>query len=417
MRAVSNLYKVDKTIIFIDVQIQESRLLEFIRDSVPNFLQDKHEMIVMDDDGRILYDNRFLDGADALLRPLMVSRGTVNSLSFDGRRYVALCGSMAKYGFKTFVIVPERDWTVSRNYIIGNNIISIFFVFLLILLAVYIQTTMTTRSLTRLSDEMTRLNIDDVSHRHYLVTANSRIHEVNRLTVVINTLMEKTYDSVSAAYEAQIRETQAELKALQLMVDPHFLFNSLGVIKILAKREGGENTVRAVECLAEMMYYLSDLQKKNVTIREEMLCVNNYVHLMRLRKTGGLCMDIQLPEEMNDVIVPKLCIQPIVENCFKNTSAAGEIRITITGACSEDRWTMEISDNGNGFSDAAAERLRRMMQEFDQEAKLQDPRIGGFSLVNIYSRLRLMYGEDALMAFGNLAQGGAYVRIGGRRNA
>lgn len=415
-RAVKNLYTVDNTVVYIDVQITEDRLFESMNENVPDILGKEYGLIILNRDGRILYDNGRVNNAFDTLIESPEGKESPYTLEVGGERYVTVMNKMKKYDWYTFVMIPEADWTQPLRQIARSNMGITGALFVILLLAVYITTLIMTRSLVHLTNELTNLNIDEIGRQEYLLSTRSRVREVSSLVVVFNSLLRKIYAAVNEMYEARIQETQAQLRALQLMVDPHFLFNSLGVIRILAKREKNEKTEKAAECLAAMMYYLSNQQEKTVTIRDEMKHAENYLHLMRLRMSGNVVMESEIPEDMMDLTIPKMVIQPIVENCFKYKSCEGEVRISIRGRKSANLWYLEVRDNGIGFSEESIKRLHGMMHDFEKQAKVQDAKIGGYSLVNIYSRIRLAYGRDAMIDFGNLDEGGAFVRIGGRSN-
>lgn len=411
-RAVKNLYIVDKTVVYIDVQVSEDYLFKNIFVDAPEILGENCELTIMNRRGRFLYNDDWTSHTVDDFYEMMDAKSYSRIIDIGGQSAISIMARMSKYGWYVIATIPEADWGQPLRQIADSYVRVGLFVFSMILLAIYITSTIMTQSLVRLNNEMIHLDIEKVSESRYLLTSRSRIREVSNLINVINEMFRKIYVSVKEMYEARIQETQARLQALSLMVDPHFLFNSLAVIKIMAKRNKDQDVVGAVDCLANMMRYLSDQQKKTVTISDELKHVEDYIYLMRLRMPG-VTMDIHIPEQMLEVKIPKMVIQPLVENCFKYKNIDEDTHVIISGEISRETWTIEVRDNGAGFSPDAMNRLRDMVFDIDDRNRFPVAKIGGYSLINIYSRLRLIYGQRATLEFGNLDSGGAFVRVGG----
>jgi sensor histidine kinase YesM len=135
---------------------------------------------------------------------------------------------------------------------------------------------------------------------------------------------------------------------------------------------------------------------------------------MKIRYESDLNYEFEIEENMGDLIVPKLIVQPLVENSIKfSLENHPPWRILITGKITDGKWIITVSDKGNGFDQTELQKIKRFKEEFKQLTTMPDLKIGGMGLQNVYLRLRLLYRDSTIFEAGNLPEGGASVTIGG----
>jgi sensor histidine kinase YesM len=161
-----------------------------------------------------------------------------------------------------------------------------------------------------------------------------------------------------------------------------------------------------------MMRYSASGSDHPVTIADELRHAASYAKLMRVRFVDELTFTFDVPAELLPVLLPRLTIQPLLENCAKHaTTNAPPWQISITGKSEGATWQITVSDNGAGFTpEALAKLAHQFTSTSDAPPALE---VEGMGLMNIHERLVLFYGAKALFEFGNHAEGGAYVTIGG----
>jgi two-component system sensor histidine kinase YesM len=244
----------------------------------------------------------------------------------------------------------------------------------------------------------------------------SDLNELEELQLAFQKMQGKLKQSMDEVLEARTHEIQATMLALQSQMDPHFVYNMLTTIGIMAEEGMVEEIARSVEHLTHLLRYISSGKSSVVTIEDELEYARRYLACMKVRFRDKLSFDIQVPEELRRISVPKLIIQPIIENTMKyGTSGAPPWRVTIEGEGRDGHWRVRVRDNGPGFE---AARLTRLCEEIERRMSLRpDPslEISGMGLLNIASRLRLFYGDEAVYRLGNNETGGASVVIGGTR--
>lgn len=194
----------------------------------------------------------------------------------------------------------------------------------------------------------------------------------------------KLRDQRIAMAEIQSQLSGAQLNALRLQLQPHFLFNTLNTISALMEFDKKE-AQRTVSRLGNLLRVVLDQDKsKLIPLREELDFIQNYLKIEQTRFQDRLEVALNIEEPALQVPVPSLILQPLVENAIKHGFAnqSGEGRITITGRLQEgSKLALEVKDNGRG----SVEETPALLQK-------------GIGLRNVRDRLALLYGPHALFA-------------------
>lgn len=207
-------------------------------------------------------------------------------------------------------------------------------------------------------------------------------------------------------------ETHAKMLALQAQMQPHFLFNTLTTIGTMAEEEGNEKVAAMCMDLTQMFRYIASEDSKGVRMFEEIGHVERYVSVMKERFPKAV-VEIDIPLEELGCVIPKLSIQPLVENAFKYCNRK-QPWICVKGSITEEgRWQVEVWDNGNGFSHEKVEEIMEKCKESMKEEKTLSNQIDGMGLVNVYVRLKLFYGDSMLY---QIEEGTSRILIGGNKN-
>lgn len=205
-------------------------------------------------------------------------------------------------------------------------------------------------------------------------------------------------------------ETHAKMLALQAQMQPHFLFNTLTTIGTMAEEEGNQKVVSMCMNLTQMFRYIAAEESKGVRMFEEIRHVERYVEIMKERFPEAV-VQIDIPLEELGCLIPKLTIQPLVENAFKYCNRK-KPWIHVKGEVTEDgKWKVEVCDNGAGFSREKIDEIMDKCSESMKEEKTLSNQIDGMGLVNVYVRLKLFYGDDMIY---ELEEGTGRILIGGK---
>ncbi|UUZ86532.1 histidine kinase [Paenibacillus sp. P26] len=218
-------------------------------------------------------------------------------------------------------------------------------------------------------------------------------------------MAEQIQELVEDVYEEKILRREATLKQLQAQINPHFLYNSLFFIINTAKMGDQESVVAMAQNLAEYYRYTTRLEEQNVPLREELRLVESYLTIQNLR-LQRLYYEIDVPETMQELTMPRLLLQPIVENAIIHgiERVPGDGFILITGRMEEGQCLLTVEDNGAGLSEQGLQELR---------GKLRSPmdRGMGTGVWNVHQRLQYAFGDQAGLLLEPSPQGGLRVTL------
>lgn len=222
----------------------------------------------------------------------------------------------------------------------------------------------------------------------------------NQMVESIRNYIEQLRETLERENELKERELMmqshlkdAQLKYLQAQINPHFLFNTLNAGAQLAMMEDAERTGVFLENMAEFFRYNVRKNDQDATLREEIHLVDNYVYILNVRFSGEILFEKDIDEELLDVRVPSMILQPIVENAvnygIRGIDWKGRIELAIYQK--ESNICISIWDNGTGME---KERIAQVLSGEVREVNLQS-NSNGVGLGNVMERLRLYFHDQA----------------------
>lgn len=202
-----------------------------------------------------------------------------------------------------------------------------------------------------------------------------------------NQMNEKIQELIKENYESTLREKEAEIMALNLQLNPHFLYNTLNIINWMAIDRDDRAISKMIVSLSTMLQYTVNNKQEIVKLRDDLEWLRSYTHIMENRFEGVFKVEYELDQIPGDCKVPKLFLQPIVENAiihgFEALEGGGMIRIS--GKVDGEMLLFEVRDNGKGMSEQHVQTL------LNPEAK-------GIGVKNIAQRISLIYGAQSKLA-------------------
>lgn len=214
------------------------------------------------------------------------------------------------------------------------------------------------------------------------------------ITERFNTLIDKLQQKTAQMYEERMRTQEAELKHMQAQINPHFLYNSLFMISRLAKDGDCLLAGEFSNYLAKYFRYLTRSGSSFTTLEEEMDHLDTYIKIMSLRFYNRISTFVDNKSRDKGILIPKLIIQPLVENAFehglKDTLCDGEIHVHVEQ--DGNLITISVEDNGGNVTDEQLEEIQKYVY-----SEKETNRCTG--LYNVNKRLRIFYGKDNGLIF------------------
>ncbi|MDA3812543.1 MAG: sensor histidine kinase [Spirochaetaceae bacterium] len=211
--------------------------------------------------------------------------------------------------------------------------------------------------------------------------------EVGDLGDSFNVMIEEINNLIQMVYKEQHDKQEAQLKSLQEQIKPHFLYNTLDTINWMARDYGAHDIVKLIDALTTMFRVGLSHGHDIITVQEELSHASNYLYIQGIRYKEKIRYKIDIPETFYNYYLPKLILQPLIENSIyhglKTKPGGGEINIF--AEADEHSLFISVSDNGAGINSKKLDQIHRV---FEDDA----PR-DSFGLYYVHDRIRLLCGE------------------------
>lgn len=322
-----------------------------------------------------------------------------------GDHYIAYHTS-ASTGWTVYTVVP-------RDAVLGSvGSVAQIAVILIISLTLfsYLYIHFTSKSLV-LPIRKLRSQILNISYSNLSLRMDGRQYnnEFQLFNEAFRELLERLQISIEREKAALREEVAARNSALQAQIAPHFIHNVLYLISIAAQEHNIEAATAMCKHLSESLRYIVSSPYQHVTLQDEIDHTVHYLSLIQHKYEDDLEWTIEADPEAASILLPRLVLQPFVENCIEHAFDRTDPpwRIAIKVKLYRGLWAIEISDNGQGFDEGVIESLlQRIRGEVEQETK-----IGSMGIANTVNRLELMYPNRLFFNLFNNPEGGATVQI------
>lgn len=237
--------------------------------------------------------------------------------------------------------------------------------------------------LLQLAKSMRRVKEGDLN-----VTAGIRAQdETGLLATVFNLMIDRIKQLIATVENEQLRKREYELALMHAQIKPHFLYNTLDTIYVLADMERTEEARDTTKALADFYRVILSKGYEIITLEEEVKIVNDYLTIMQVRYPHILQYDIAIPDELKGIHIPKLSLQPLAENAIyhglKTKDSSGFIRIC--AHADSEHVIIKVEDNGVGMSPQLISRIADFKEDSAKRTS-----IGIFS---VHERLKLYFGD------------------------
>lgn len=218
--------------------------------------------------------------------------------------------------------------------------------------------------------------------------------EITELSREINGMLLRIKKLNQDNLDRQLLAKNAQIKALQNQINAHFIYNVLESIKMLAEIEEKYDISDAITSLGKMLRYSMRWMNGTVIIAEEIEYIRNYLKLLNLRFDYEIYLSLNVPDEIYDIRIPKMVLQPLVENAVYHgiEEMAEDTNIYIKGTILDDsRCTIEVADAGKGMNE---EELRELRKRIYANERVTEEGGHGIGLKNVQDRIQMYFGEE-----------------------
>lgn len=392
----------------VEVQLSYDLLEEHL--NFPN-LPNVHAYLFMDNGQAVASareDSAQLSEADHYFRPAQAGSLEPHIVNSNGQEEVVITSKSAYSGYTLALVQTRNDLFITKNATVRILFLSALSLVLLTILILYLLSRSLTKPLKQLTKSLNKVSLNRLSIE---LDQSKYVNEFILLNRALDAMFRRLNESVS-------QEIKSHLLAMQSQMNPHFLYNMLAVISASAVESGNEAISTMCYKLSRMLRYVSTMDEQEATLEEELTHTRNYLDLMKDRYEDGFEYIIEADEKkLADVRVPKIILQPIVENCFQHAFNAIAmpwvlgIEVRVDGKS----WSVTVSDQGGGFDENARINLEKKIADAivnTDNVNINGWHIGGLGLVNMIVRMKLLYRGNFYYQIENNVPAGTRIIIG-----
>ncbi len=331
----------------------------------------------------------------------------------DGREYMVY--NTSSYSGWIYVTVQPESYILKPV----NGLVKILLLFVFILLAASLLISYSlSRSLVKpikhLKHIIQRIQIDTLGEDK-AYNYPGAYNEVSELYLAFQSMSENLKISMNELIDSRQQELKSRTLALQTQINPHLYYNTLSSIIVLAENGQPQEVITMCRYLSQIMRYITDSSANIIGIGLEIDYVNKYLYCMKVRYQSSLSYTVDIEDALLEYRVPKLIIQPLVENAIKyGTDCIPPWNLSIVGRIYEDHWQIDIIDSGSGFTEEDLETIKERIKEADSRPGMPEMQINGLGMINVYMRWKLFCGDTMIFQYGNTKEGNGIVSIGQR---
>lgn len=315
--------------------------------------------------------------------------------------------SLSEKGYLVFSTSAVTGWSVisvvDNKYIMDSInrlrlfliLTAVFCVVLSVYFASYISKTISD-PVARLQRKMYQVGEGDFDIR----AATGASDEIGQLTLSFDKMVERTKQLIENVYQSEIYQKEAELNALQAQINPHFLYNTLQTIDMMAEEEGADEISDACQALSKIFRYSINRGQEFVHVQDEIVHIENYMLIQKLRFGSKLEVRYDIQNECRELYIVKLLIQPMVENAVVHgmENVLDKCHVTIRVYRKEDCLYAEVEDNGTGIAPGQLMELNEKLARSAEQKMVHEvdyvKNHRSIGLENTNARIKLYFGQE-----------------------
>ncbi len=325
-------------------------------------------------------------------------------IQVENREYYAAYESSDYLGLTYITFIPQKEiMGPVRLYTVWFWILSITSIGFIFLFSYWIRRIIH-KPLVYLVQSFRRMEAGDLQ----IQISHDRRDEFGFLYERFNNMITRLVQLIQEVYEQKINSQKAELKRLQSQINPHFLYNNHFILARLIKAGDNERAYVFAKYIGEYLRYVTKDEQDEITLEQEFLFAKAYANIQSICYTERVRIELEPPPpQLCALKVPRLILQPILENAFEhsleNKLTEGILKLSFSQ--NESFVSAFIEDNGDDLDSSVLEHIR-------QSLHARETSVGeGTALINIHNRLRIKFGDESGIQVSRSSLGGLRVEI------
>jgi two-component system, sensor histidine kinase YesM len=358
--------------------------------------QKYQEFVIVDNNKTIIYHSReeliSTQFRSSYISRILKARNGNTTASINNKPALISFNTSKSTNWTVISIIPVS--ILYKN--ITNLAFIIIFTVLLCTLLSFIIAVIISRNITKPISTLRQLMKRAESGQFDIKIPVRSKDEIGALSMSFNTMITKVNGLIQTVYETKILKREAELNALQSQINPHFLYNTLQIVDIIAENEGIDVICLVCRSLSRMFRYSINTGKEIVPLSSEIDHVKNYIYIQKLRFKDRFDVIFDIEENLKNNKMIKLVLQPLVENALHHGIESKKKKCIITLSAKIVYGNIEIivEDTGVGMDEHQLQNLRESLNEEILHAEVDSLTQRSIGIKNVHARIRLYFGEN-----------------------
>lgn len=362
---------------------------DLIGDTVKGFdIADGDSIFVLDKAGRCVYSNLpGYQGSSLKENNFFSSIAGMQGhqmTTYNGKRYLAVYEASSYSGLQIVQLLDHKYISLQSKIALQIALIVLAVITIIGMVTTVFLSKRITQPLSKLLEQIGIISAGDFRPSPEIEGDD----EFGILGKGMNSLSSSVSQLMNQVKEDEKKKHELEFKVLQNQINPHFIYNVINSIKVMAMIQKSDGIYKTATSLGALLKETSKGNRDFITIAEELDLLEKYIEIQKIRKSGLIMSEYNVEEELDQYTIPRFTLQPIVENAiihgFEGKRGMGIIEVTVKSA--NDEILIEVKDNGLGISE---DKLSGILTE-DELSETTYNKVG---LKNINERLKLIYGE------------------------
>lgn len=417
-RVFYNRYK--KQVGAIETVKKSSTIFKYIT-SYQQKNADAPSVYIYDKNGTLVYPYKLEESEQKALPDYFNSidsaQGHASFFNEDSRTTEILVSNSSSYTGWTYVTVQPQNHILQpvRNliHVLGLGVAAMLACSVFI--SWYLSRSLT-KPIKQLRNIIKKTALDTLGQqkKEPLDASFDELEELNRAFLSMSSNLKTSMDEL---IDTRQQEIKSRSLALQSQINPHFYYNTLSGIIVLAENNQSDEVVKMCRNLTKIMRYITKGDSTSVTLGEETAYIQEYLYCMKVRYQSSLNYEIHVDESLLSLKIPKLVIQPLVENALKyGTNCEPPWSLKIQSKITEESWQIDIIDSGSGFTEESIQLIHSRIKAAAAKPGMPEIEINGMGMLNVYLRWKLFCGDDIIFEYGNTNDGHGIVSIGRKKS-
>lgn len=378
---------VESKVVGIIVVVTRTEYFQEISEDMKN--SDNHRIIILHND-YVIYDTQKENIATTVSNDIMKinwnSPKDEKTITIEGREYMSSSVLSDYSGWRIISLIPQEEMF---NDLANMQKITLLIITLLIIISLLLGFVVSFQIVHPLKKLATLMKLAENGDFDIKVKVNSK-DEIGTLAQAFNSMISKINSLIREVYIEQIRQSELELQMLQSQINPHFIYNTLESISMMATIHNDESTSEMAYNLGSILRYGINNTKEEVTVKEELDNLEKYIYLQEIRFHSAYTITINVSPELYHIKIIKLILQPIVENAIYHgmKDIRSEGKITVDGYKTGSKLLIfEIEDNGKGMTESLTKDLNDYIND-------KNSLFSSIGLRNVNKRIKIKYGDE-----------------------